>query len=71
MKSGESHCNHELASDVRRGGGRRKEGRKEGRKEDVMTSKNQTAPVASVESKGSIPISFFTISIPSTTVLVE
>ena len=39
MKSGESHCNHELASDVRRGGGRRKEGRKEGRK-DVMTSKN-------------------------------
>ena len=45
--------------------------KKEGRKEDVMISKNQTAPVASVESKGSIPISFFTISIPSTTVLVE
>ena len=31
MKSGEPHCNHELASDVQRGGGR-KEGRKEGRK---------------------------------------
>ena len=50
MKSGESHCNHELASDVRRGGGRRKEGGREGRKEgrkegreDVMTSKNLTA----------------------------
>ena len=49
MKSGESHCNHELASDVRRGGGRRKEEeggrrrkRKEGMKEDVMTSKNLT-----------------------------
>ena len=42
MKSGESHRNRGLASDVRRGGGIRKEGRKEGRKEDVVTSKNLT-----------------------------
>ena len=36
MKSGESHCTHELASDVRRG--RKKE--EGGRKEDVLIKSN-------------------------------
>ena len=38
MKSGESHCTHELASDVWR-----EEEKEEEEQKDVMTSKNLTA----------------------------
>ena len=36
MKSGESHCNHELASDVGRGGGKRMKKKKK----DVLIKSN-------------------------------